>query len=668
MSVEIDLSPRGDRIILRSTYPTPGLGGVALGARFSGSKSADPHWSIPLSMDSCYALREHFGPEMRVGTALADWARQAIETEREISALGRATDATLLRVPEVSPRLAGAMSSRTYQRAGARFLAETVRARGGAMNCDQPGLGKTLETIGAVIEMGIPGPYLVVCPKTAVEPVWAREVPRWWPGQTVITLPDGRAKRDEILDRLVHGDLAANHGLGHSPSAALRSTWVVVHPEIMRVRSYVTCQECGAETKWKAGPLELSCGHYAEHRPPRTDDATFPQMFQVPWTAIIVDESSRALLRRTGTPNLVRRGMELVRDENPNAVRIAQDGTPFRSRPMYLWGTLNWLQPRVYTSSWRFYEQFWEVSDGYGGSKKVGTELLPGAEERLDRTLNGIMIRRTKAEVAPDMPAKTYGGTPLDPADAFSPVAVWLPMGRDQQRLYDQMREVAAASLAGGELTALGVLAERTRLKQFAIAAGEMIGKDDFRPVPPSNKLDWVIEKLLEMGYPSDPTGKIIIASQFTAVLRMFHAEISKAFDREHKGWDARRRAPMLAGITGAVTGPRRTEVLDTFNMPVGTDSPHILFIQTKTGGVAITIDSADEMIVLDETDTPDDQEQLEDRIHRVSKPRPVTYWYLKSLNSIDEEIALSNAERSRQSHQVLDGRRGLEFKREVKA
>jgi hypothetical protein len=100
-------------------------------------------------------------------------------------------------------------------------------------------------------------------------------------------------------------------------------------------------------------------------------------------------------------------------------------------------------------------------------------------------------------------------------------------------------------------------------------------------------------------------------------------------------------------------------------NLPVG-QGAHILLINTKAGGVAITLDTADVMVVLDETWIPDDQEQLEDRIHRVSRPRPVTYHYLRSMDTIDLGVALVNQQREYATHRLLDGRRGVEYARQA--
>ena len=628
MAVEIDI--HGNRIWLTSTYPTPGLGKAVPGANFSTTGGA--HWSIPLTIEACLALRERFGSELKVKRELSAWYRERYAERERLASLSMAPDAELKLVPVLAPDLAAAMERRTYQRAGARWAADARRG----LIADDPGLGKTLQALGAVVESGVPGPYLVVCPKTAVLSVWAREIPRWLRQMrpTVVTVPDGRAKRDAILD-----DLAA-------PGRDLDTTWLVVHPEMIRTKSWWVCRSCGSETQKTSKPKKLVCGHDPAQAPVR-DDHTFPQLFDVGWGAVIVDESDRALIRLTGTPTQTRNGAELL-TVRPEGLRLAMSGTPFRGRPSHLWSTLNWLDKKAYGGKWRWVGQFWKLG-GYSGYE-IGDFISPDHEERLWRSLDGIVLRRTKAEVAQDLPPKTYVGSELIPGDASSPVGIWLPMTPAQAKAYKAMEDLSVAALEGGDLSAIGVLAEQTRLQQFATSAGRMVGTE-FTPALPSNKFDWLAESLEEWGFPDNPVTKVVITSRFTKVLRMFAEELR-----------ARLKVESLM-LTGEVSGSRRAAMIDQFND--SSEAPHILFLQHKTGGVAITIDSADKMVMIDESD-PDTMIQVEDRIHRVSNPRPVEFYYLRSEGTIDVGIALTNAGRQADSRRLLDERRGVEYLRRV--
>lgn len=661
--ISIELSGM-DKIRLDGGY-TPGLSKTVPGARFVPKAGREPaHWLMPASLAACHALRARFGDALRVGTRLSAWARGEIAKERRLAELGSASDADLRRLPEVSPVLAEAMAKRTYQRVAARFVTEGRNV----LIADDPGLGKTLEALGGIMESGVPGPYLVVAPKTATHAVWKHEIPRWWPGSLAITVPDGRDVRDHILNDFV--GLARG---GYSVHPPMAQTFLVVHPEMLRIKKWWKCPTCDRLTPWKAGRKSLDCVTDFEHPavPPGLIEleiqTNFPQLFQVEYGAVIIDECDRVLIRRNATQTQVRNGAEALRVRE-GGLRISMSGTPMHGKPQLLWGHLNWLDPKRYSSFWRWAEIHFQIGNGWGTSRTIGDVKN---EKALYHELGRIMLRRTKAEVAPDMPAKTYVGTPLPGAVANADdrdlVGVWLPMDGEQKRLYEAINGQGMARMEGGELNPIGILAELTRLKQFATASGRIKQEyrqgepqDVFVPKLPSNKFDYLLGLLDEWGFPEAPREKVVVVSQFTSVLELFADEMA------HKLGEDFCSKYGIGMLTGKVVGDEREEAIRRFNEEVGTASPHVLFLNVKAGGVAITIDSADHMVIMDETWVVDDMVQVEDRIHRVSRPRPVFYHYLRSLGTVEEHIAQVNMDLAMNNHEVLDGRRGLEFSRRV--
>lgn len=640
MSV-VQIEMAGNRIHLRSSFPTAGLSKTVPGANFNRGSGQGPYWSVPLSLESCRALRDRFGDQLSIGPELWAWAAEEKARRDRLGALAEAGEITLERLPLVAPGLAAAMLNRPYQAAAARFIAEARNV----LIADDPGLGKTLECIGGILESGVPGPYLIVCPKTAVESVWAREIPRWVPDARVITVPDGRAKRDKVLD-----DFAALRVGGPFLGQASR-TWVVINAEMARTKSFWTCATCGTDTPRKAGKVELKCLHNSRGHGIRHDH-TFPQLFNRVWGAIVCDESDRAIIRKSATLTQVRNGMEMLRDLacREDGFRVAASGTPFRSRPHLLWGTLNWLDPERYPAFWSWCGTFWDVrQDGWGGSYTIG-KRRDDMEPRLRDALRPIMLRRVKEEVAKDLPPKRYAGTPLDPSVPNSPIGVWLEMTPEQSKAHDSILKSSFASLDGGALNPIGILAEMTRMKQFATCAGRMEA-GELVPILPSNKYNWLKERLEEWGFPDDPDTGIIVVSQFTQVLELFARSLSA---------DAGIDSVML---TGNVTGNARATMIERYNARLG---PRLMFLNVKAGGVAITLDSADRMIMLDEDPIPDVMRQVEDRIHRVSNPRRVEYYYLRSSGSIEQAIAVTNVERDIDSTDMLDGARGVTYMRHV--
>jgi SNF2 family DNA or RNA helicase len=650
----IRLSKKGRRIVITADEPLPGIRTAVPGAY----ESTSGYWTVPLSLESCKLLRQKYGKRLEMDSELRRWATGVVESRRYMARLAAAPDARLEVVPYAAPRLYKAMRRRKYQRTGARFVADNHAT----LIADDPGLGKTLIAMAGILEAQVPGPYLVVAPKTAADTVWRREIQRWLPRKyRVITLPDQRYMREYRI-RTTYDE----------------NTWLIIHPEIVMVQAWHVCKECGEkQPETKKTIRVLKCGH-----PKRNSKLhlapNYPRLFEQEWGAVIVDESHESLIRRTGVTTQRRRGLDLLR-LRPDGMRLAMSGTPFDSKPHQLYGTLNWLDPKTYSAFHRWAELYWRKG-GYTGYE-IG-EFIKEREPLLWDSLSAIALRRTKAEVAPDLPPKMEVGTLLEPHDPNSPLGVWLEMEGEQRRAYEQMEKLSVADLESGRLEAVTALAELTRLKQLASAYGDIIPREvrgscfkrtdespvckdckrhgwhtetQYKYVPrlPSNKFDWIAGSLEEWGYPRNPITKVVVVSFYTGILEVMAAGLEKHFKTKPA-------APLCTAITGRTTGNRK-DIIDQFNRP---DGPQVMMLNVKAGGVAITIDSADRMIFVSETRIPDQQKQAEDRIHRVSNPRQCMYYYLRSLGTVDVGTALINQEMIADSHRLLDARRGVEYMR----
>lgn len=685
---KIRIDKRGRRIVLYSPTPIGGLKTTIPGAY----QSVSGYWTVPLSIESCKLLRLKFGNRLSVGNELKRWATGVLESRKYMKKLSAQTDAELEHLPKLAPKLAKAMNKRTYQRVGVRFIADNHAT----LIADDPGLGKTLIAMGGILEAEAPGPYLIVAPKTASDSVWKREIERWLPStHRAVTMPDLRYQREKVL-RLTR----------FRPT-----TWLIVHPEMVMVQSWLICTEivekkkrlknrrtgkrrtikyteaCGMRTELRQKQaMILDCGHKKSRKTKRVDTPSYPRLFDINWGAIVVDESHESLIRRTGVPTQRRRGLDMLSTRN-DGLRIAMSGTPFDSKPHQLWGTLNWLDPLQYSAFHRWAELYWQKG-GYTGFE-LG-EFRKDRESMLWDSLSSISLRRTKAEVAKDLPPKMEVGTPLNPADPDSPIGIWLDMDGKQERAYAEMEKLSETELDSGSLSATTALAELTRLKQLACSYGDMekrlvrarcskeygesrAGKlywcrdcrrhgwheeaqFKYRPTLPSNKFDWIAASLEEWGYPKNPLTKVVIVSFYTGILNMFSSGLEKHFRRKPSD-------PLCTAITGQTPTRDRRATIDRFNSGGG---PDVMMLNVKAGGTAITIDTADRMIFISETRIPDQQLQAEDRIHRVSNPRHCMYYYLRSLGTVDVGTAMVNAEMRQDTHRLLDQRRGVDYMRHV--
>lgn len=671
---DIRIDKRGRRIVIRSAAPVTGLKTTIPGAY----QSTSGYWTVPLSIESCKLLKLKFGNRLEAGNELQRWVSGVQQSRAYMKNLSKQSDAQLHILPKVAPRLAKAMRQRKYQRVGVRFIADNTAT--GLF--DDPGLGKTLQLMGGILESDTPGPYLIIAPKTASDSVWKREIERWLPPEhKAVIMPEYRYQREKVLNTAKLG----------------AKTWLIVHPEMIQVPAWWVCQipverrfrskrtgkrvrrtvPCGVKTEQaQKQVIILKCNHQRDKKTKELVTPRYPQLFQREWGAVVVDESHESLIRRSGKPTQRRRGMDMLRVRD-DGLKIAMSGTPFDSKPHQLWGTLNWLDPGQYSAFHRWSELFWEKG-GFTGFE-IG-EFRKDREKMLWDSLSAISLRRTKAEVAQDLPPKMEIGTPLDPTDEDSPLGIWLPMEGKQAEAYAAMEELSIAQLDSGTLQATSSLAELTRLKQLACAYGDITEKEvkgrcqdfpcydcerhgwhweikySYIPSFPSNKFDWIIESLEEWGYPRNPLTNVVIVSFYTGILNLFAQGIERHFKTKEG-------APLCTAITGQTPPKTRRAIIDRFNSRSG---PRIMMLNVKAGGTAITLDTADRMIFVSETRIPDQQKQAEDRIHRVSNPRQCMYYYLRSVGTVDVGTALVNREAIADTHRLLDERRGVNYMRHV--
>jgi SNF2 family DNA or RNA helicase len=321
--------------------------------------------------------------------------------------------------------------------------------------------------------------------------------------------------------------------------------------------------------------------------------------------------------------------------------RIALSGTPMRGKPEQLWGTLHWLRPDVYTSYWKWVKCYFNLtSNGY--SRYVLNGLKHDGQDRMAADLRSIMLRRTKAEVLPELPPKQYAGTLMDPNDENSPLGVWLDPLPAQLKQLAQLERDGFLDFGDEEMIVNGSLANYTRQKQLANAVHTM-ENGVLRPTTDSPKYEWLLNWL------SEADGeKVIVASWSTSLIDVW-AEALRA-----EGYT-------VSVLTGKTSQRRRTEMVEQFQT---TDEVQVFMLNKQAGGVALTLDAADYVVLVDEDTIPDVDEQVEDRAHRTSRIHNVTVYRLRCMGTQDEEVAWIAAARLDVQQYLLDGARGVKAAR----
>jgi SNF2 family DNA or RNA helicase len=642
----------GSRIHLRSEFKHKDIAKSVIGARWSPKERV---WTYPLDLETCRRLRDAFGEGLQVGRELWAWADAERTRENDLGALRdlNKMDLTavvdLPRVRESAPTMWAAMQNRPYQPVASKYMSEALRC----LNGDQPGIGKTIETLGALVERGVTGPVLILAPKTSCSVVWEPEIKRWLADDVPYTIHNlaglTPAKRElewaEFIGAIEH--LALDWNPRKAVATVGKSDhihFLIANAEQVGIKKFTECPAgiCDGDEDW--------CPEFDKHR--NKSEKRRPMLHAIEWHAVIADETHKWLINTRGkSASQVGYGFTKL-PVAEGAPMYALTGTPLKGKKWNLFGTLNWLWPKTYTSKWRWIESYFKVEKemvdagrkGMIETRNITGEFLnPRAETAFHRSLQSIIIRRTKDELRAINPAW------MPPEKRYHDV--WVQMEGSQRSHYRAMEKDAAVTLGNERLTATGVLAELTRLKQFACSDGTMQA-GNFKATLPSAKFNWLLQFLEERGIEpdgdlSDDVQKVVIASQFTSLINLW-ADALRA-----KGIDC-------YTLTGEVSDKERESRVREFQVD---DDVRVFLINTNAGGVSITLDAADDIVIMDETWVPDEQEQVEDRVHRASNvTHQVDVWYVRTKDTIEEGIAATNRSKSESNHVVLDAQRGLRF------
>lgn len=314
--------------------------------------------------------------------------------------------------------------------------------------------------------------------------------------------------------------------------------------------------------------------------------------------AIIVDEIHKAKNGRS------QQGKALRMLKAP--IKIGLTGTPIMSKAEDLWNILTWLGVE-HRNVWQFRNAYC-VMGGYGGYKVVAYKNL----ESLNGLLNTVMLRRTKAEVL-DLPPKVHQ-------------IEYVELTRQQQLIYRDIRNGIIQDLEN-ILTSVNPLTSTLRLRQLT---GGLFTDDN-------PKLDRIKDMLEEEIIPNGE--KAIIFSQWKEVTAIYKEALS-AYN------------PIY--ITGDVDPAERQKEVNRFQ----TDPECKVAIGTIGAmGTGLTLNKATYVFFIDKAWTSGENEQAEDRSHRIGTTGTVTIISMIAKNSIDEGVEDYLKENKDLFDKVVDGK-----------
>ena len=326
------------------------------------------------------------------------------------------------------------------------------------------------------------------------------------------------------------------------------------------------------------------------------------------WPLVILDEAQTL-------KNPAAQMAKTLRDI-PAKGRLALTGTPLENSLQDIWTLIDWINPGLLGDRKAFQTLFRTPIEKHGDAV---------AQARLNRRLRPFLLRRTKEEVAAELPPKTE-------------ILERVELPKSQQVLYETVRSamdarvreaIAKRGAAAARITVLDAL-----LKLRQVCCDPMLVKTEAaRSVTDSAKRARLRELLSELVAEGR---RVLVFSQFVEMLRLIEADL------------------VAAGISYlTLTGQtqNRAGVLDSFAQ----GDAAVFLLSLKAGGVGLTLTEADTVILYDPWWNPAVERQAMDRTHRIGQSKPVFVHRLVAAGTVEEKILEMQARKQALADALFD-------------
>jgi superfamily II DNA or RNA helicase len=315
-----------------------------------------------------------------------------------------------------------------------------------------------------------------------------------------------------------------------------------------------------------------------------------PQLSQQEFDYVILDEAQAIKNAATASAKAAR----LLHGRH----RLALSGTPIENHLGELWSLFEFLNPG-----------FLGTAAAFG---RMTTTEVRGEKPDLTfvaRALRPFILRRTKEQVAPELPEKFEQ-------------TIHCELEGPQRKFYDELRThyrrtlLAAVAKKGLNRAKIQVLEALLRLRQAATHGGLV---DPKRVEEPSAKFDLLMLRLREI---VEEGHKALVFSQFTSLLALLRPRLEEAqIAYEYLDGRTQDRAERVARFEQDTACP-------------------VFLISLKAGGVGLNLTSAGYVFLLDPWWNPAVEAQAIDRAHRIGQSKNVFAYRLIARDTVEEKIA----------------------------
>jgi len=281
--------------------------------------------------------------------------------------------------------------------------------------------------------------------------------------------------------------------------------------------------------------------------------------------------------------------------------RLCMSGTPLQNNTFDIYAQMNFLNPGMLGSIEYFRNEFATPIDKFGEKEH---------KEHLKKLLFPFILRRTKEQVAKDLPEKTE-------------TILFCEMEEEQRNIYDAYRNdyrdkiLGVIKEQGIDKSQLTILQGLMKLRQICDSPAIMNEKEQLPNV--SVKLEELGREITE----NIGNHKALIFSQFLGMLALIRGKLTEL-------------GVKFEYFDGSTTATERERAIQSFQKD---DEVRVFLISLKAGGVGLNLTAADYVYIVDPWWNPAVEQQAIDRTHRIGQTKNIFAYRMICKDTIEDKI-----------------------------
>ena len=314
---------------------------------------------------------------------------------------------------------------------------------------------------------------------------------------------------------------------------------------------------------------------------------------QVPFDYVVLDESQAI----KNPSSKVTKAASLLHAKH----RLCMSGTPLQNNTFDIYAQMNFLNPGMLGSVEFFRQEFAIPIDKFGEAEQ---------KDHLKKILYPFILRRTKEQVAKDLPEKME-------------TVLFCEMEDEQRKIYDAYRNEFRAKIMGTieeqgiQRSQLTILQGLMKLRQICDSPAILNETEKF----PNHSIK--LEELAREITENIGNHKALIFSQFLGMLSLIREKLVE-LNIKFEYFD------------GSTSAPDREKAIQSFQ---NDDEVRVFLISLKAGGVGLNLTAADYVYIVDPWWNPAVEQQAIDRTHRIGQTKNIFAYRMICKDTIEDKI-----------------------------